>query len=597
MNDFFLHPIQNVFRAWLGLTCVWFTSGVVCAKDFLGQAKLADVLPETTQLLFTSQNVQSNYRVLERSDVCKQLGGPIWQSVIAKQKVAKIGSLLNPRPWLGLEWQDISAIDQVGAVAAFLDSNGETALVFLAKLGPNAEKHTFVQRWIANQGGMSRFQSLASNEATKFYSLASDGKSEISACIAFGSQWTCISSSTEAVQQWLGSPTMKSMQASAGLESIQPIVETDNWEIGETRFWLSPWAILNGYAAKKDPKLFRSAKLFGLDGLGALSGVILPPSTAENSWRLRYSQQLAAPPAKGLAMLSFKTGPKVEPPKILGVEMDQVTISYLDMKPWFQGVSHAVDQMIVEETPGNFADLVDSILTDPEGPKIDVRKELIYPSGPLMFNFGESTPDRKNAGQIQRNQVWACLLQDSKKASATINKLFENDKDIKSEQIGSYRVWNTVNDESLFVAITKGENQAISVAAIDSTYLYLSTDTTWFKRLLSGNRASQEVNRGRPALWNSYLQKIKSPLFSMQQGLFLGSWFARSWTRLPEPSHKEYGAIDLPSFCLTKVLVPGLSTADIPKWSQVQPAFGVLTHSAVQNERGIDGQIWLVANE
>ena len=296
-------------------------------------------------------------------------------------------------------------------------------------------------------------------------------------------------------------------------------------------------------------------------------------------------------------MLSFKTGPRVEPPKILGVEMDHVTISYLDMKPWFQGVSHAVDQMIDEETPGNFADLVDSILTDPEGPKIDVRKELIYPSGPLMFNFGESSPDRKNADLFQHNQVWACLLQDSKKASTTINKLFENDKDIKSEQIGTYRVWNTVNDESLFVAVTKGENQAISVAAIDSTYLYLSTDTTWFKQLLSGNRVSKELSRRRPALWNSYLQKIKSPIFSLQQSMFLGSWFARSWTRLPEPTHKEYSALDIPSFCLTNVLVPGLATADIPKWSQVQPAFGVLTHSAVQNERGIDGQIWLVANE
>jgi len=597
MNDFSLHHNQNVFRAWLWLTCAWFFSGVVCAKDFLGQVKLADVLPETTQLLFTSQNIKSSYSALERSDVCKQLGGPIWQSVIEKQRVTNIGSLLNPRPWLGLDWQDISAIDQVGAVAAFLDRNGDTTLVFLVNLGPNAEKHSFVQRWIANQGGMSRFQSLASNDTTKFYSLASGGKTEMSVCIAFGSQWTCISSSTTAVQEWLGSPTMRSMQASAGLESIQPLFEAGNWESGETRFWLSPWVILNGYAAKKDPKLFRSAKLFGLDGLGALSGAIQPPSTAENSWRLRYSQQISTPPAKGLAVLSFKWGPRVEPPKILGVEMDQVSISYLDMKPWFQGVSHAVDQMIDEETPGNFADLVDSILTDPEGPKIDVRKELIYPSGPLMFNFSESSPDRKNADRIQHNQVWACLLQDSKKASATINKLFENDKDIKSEQIGSYRVWNTVNDESLFVAVSKGENQAISVVAIDSTYLYLSTDTTWFKQLLVGNRTSQAANRGRPALWNSYLQKLKSPLFSMQQSLFLGSWFARSWTRLPEPTQKEYGAIDLPSFCLTNVLVPGLTTAEIPKWSQVQPAFGILTHSAVQNERGIEGQIWLVANQ
>jgi len=556
---------------------------------------LAEVLPETTQLLFTSLNVKNSYSALEQSDVCKQLGGTIWQSAIAKQRAVKVGSLLNPRPWLGLDWQDISSIDQTGAVTAFLDNNGETALAFLAKLGPNAEQHPFVQRWIANQGGMSRFQSLGSNETTKLYSLTVDAKNDLPVCIAIGSQWTCISSSTKAVQFWLGSPTVKSLQGSTSPQAIQPVLETSNWANGETRFWLSPWAILNSYAAKKDPKLFRSANLFGLEGLRTLSGAILPPSTAENSWRLNYSQQLTMPPAKGLAILSFKTGPRVEPPKMLSTLMDQVAISYLDMKPWFQGVSHALDQMIDEETPGSFADLIDSILTDPEGPKIDVRKELIYPSGPLMFNFGITRPDKKSAGKFQHDQVWACFLPDPKKALPTVNKLFDNDKDIKSEKIGTYQIWNTTNDESLFVAVSKGESQTITVAAIEGSYLYLSTNTTWFRELLSGKAASPEAKGGRPALWSSYLQKIESPLFSFQQGLYLGSWFERSWTRLPEPTQKEYSSIDLPSFCLTNVLVPGLASADVPKWSQVQPAFGVLTHSATQNERGIDGQVWLYA--
>lgn len=590
-----LYPSSNALRSCLWIACVSFFHCPANAKDFLGQANLAEVLPETTQLLFTSLNVKNSYSALEQSDVCKQLGGPIWQTAIAKQKATKTGSVLNPRPWLGLDWPDISSIDQTGAVAAFLDNNGDTAFTFLAKLGPTAENHPFVQRWIANQGGMSRFQSLGSNEITKLYSLTVDTKNDLPVCIAIGSQWTCLSSSTKAVQFWLGSQTLKSMQESTGLQSIQPVLETSSWASGETRFWMSPWAILNSYAAKKDPKLFRSAKLFGLEGLRTLSGAVLPPSSAENSWRLNYSQQLATPPAKGLAILSYKTGPKVEPPKMMSNSMDQVSISYLDMKPWFQGVSHALDQMIDEETPGSFADLIDSILTDPEGPKIDVRKELIYPSGPLMFNFGITRPDKKNAGKFWHDQVWACFLPDPKKTLTTVNKLFENDKDIKSEKIGTFQIWNTTNDESLFVAVSKGESQAITVAAIEGSYLYLSTDTSWFKELLSAKAATPEVNRGQPALWNSYLQKIKSPLFSFQQGLYLGSWFERSWARLPEPTQKEYSSIDLPSFCLTNVLVPGLANADIPKWRQVQPAFGVLTHTATQNDRGIVGQVWLNA--
>ena len=190
MRHISLHPSSYSLLSCLWITCVCFSHCVAIAKDFLGQANLAEVLPETTQLLITSLNVKSSYSAVEQSDVCKQLGGPIWQSAIAKQKLAKVGSLLNPRPWLGLDWQDISSIDQTGAVTAFLDSNGETALAFLAKLGPNAEQHPFVLRWIANQGGMSRFQSLGSNETTKLYSLTVDAKNDLPVCIAIGPQWT-----------------------------------------------------------------------------------------------------------------------------------------------------------------------------------------------------------------------------------------------------------------------------------------------------------------------------------------------------------------------------------------------------------------------
>ena len=599
MNSRPLQTSKNSLRLsrWftsIGLIYLWLASGVSHAGDFLGHSNLIEVLPESTQMVVTSQSIQSCYSVLERSEVCKQLASPVWQNVISKQQSGKVGSLLNPRPWIGLDWKDIGGIEQVGAVAAFLDGNGETTVIFLAKLGPNAENHPFVQRWIGNQGGLNRFQPATVNTTTKFLSIAGDGKAELPRCIAIGSQWICISSSTKAVQQWLGSPLMKSLQSSSPTSSAQPVFASGNWSNGETRFWLSPWALLNGYAAKNDPKLLRSAKLFGLDGLGTVSGTLLPPTASDNSWRLSYTQQLATPATKGLAILSFKTGPMVEPPKILDESMDQVGISYLDMKPWFLGVSHAVDQMIDEETPGNFADLVDSILTDPEGPKIDVRKELIYPSGPLMFSFGASGPDKKLTGQFQHNRAWACLLQDAKRASATVSKLFENDKDIKSEQIGPYQVWSTVNDESLFVAVSKGESQAVSIAAIDNTYIYLSTDTAWLKGLLSGKGSAGPV--GRPALWKSHLQKMNSPAFSSQQAISLRSWFERSWARLPEPKHKEYIQTDLPSFCLTNVLVPGVATTDIPKWNQVKSAFGVLTQSTIQNAQGIEGRIWLYAN-
>jgi hypothetical protein len=572
------------------LTCICLASSMACAQDFLGQARLDSVLPESTQLVVASKNVQASYQALESSDMCKHLAGPVWQNVIAKQRAANIGSLVNPRLWLSLDWQDIGSIDQPGAVAAFLDENGETAIVFLAQLGKEAESHPFVQRWLARQGGVQRRKADTINATTKLYSAPSSSKAASNECMAIGSQWICISSSTKAVQTWLGSTKLKPIQAAIP-KSATTVFASENWETGESRFWLSPWSIVKGFA-KSEPKLVKSAKLFGLEGLHSLNGKLLPPSTTAGSWKLNYSLQMAMPPAKGLAILSFKNGPKVEPPKLFDESMDHLAISYLDMKPWFKGVSHAVDQMIDEETPGNFADLVDSILTDPEGPQIDVRKELIYPSGPLMFNFGKTRREKKNTDRLQHSQVWACLLSDAKRATTLVDKLFADDSDIKAEQIGPYRIWNTVNDESLFIAVSNTENASISIAAIDEKYVYLSNDAAWFKGLLAGTR-EPESKAEQPALWTNHLHQSKASAISLQQGFYLGSWLERSWSRIPEPTHKELSSVDLPSYCLTKFVVPGVEVSDVPKWSQVQPTLGIVTHTAIQNEQGLEGQVEL----
>jgi hypothetical protein len=136
--------------------------------------------------------------------------------------------------------------------------------------------------------------------------------------------------------------------------------------------------------------------------------------------------------------------------------------------------------------------------------------------------------------------------------------------------------------------------KAISIAAVDGKYLYMATDTAWLKGLLAGAKGAAG-DATMPALWKSHLQKIQSPSFSFQQAIYLGSWFERSWARLPEPTHKEYISTDLASYCLTKALIPGCTAADVPKWNQVQSAFGIITQTATQSERGIDGQVLLYA--
>ena len=90
MNNNSFRCLGIAYPSCFCLAFIWCTNGPACTEDFLSKSSLAEVLPETTQLVFTSQNVQTSYLALERSDVCKQLEGSLWQPVITKQKAAKV---------------------------------------------------------------------------------------------------------------------------------------------------------------------------------------------------------------------------------------------------------------------------------------------------------------------------------------------------------------------------------------------------------------------------------------------------------------------------------------------------------------------------
>ena len=126
--------IVNRTLATLRLLLLGLATSLAQAEDFLGQSQLLDALPETTQMLFATQDVHSTYNELAKSSVCKHLSGEVWKNVMSQQVTSQTGSLLNPRPVLGMDWSDISTIVQPGAIASFRDQEGEVLAIEARKL-------------------------------------------------------------------------------------------------------------------------------------------------------------------------------------------------------------------------------------------------------------------------------------------------------------------------------------------------------------------------------------------------------------------------------------------------------------------------------
>jgi hypothetical protein len=567
--------------------------------DPLNQDTLADLLPSTTQLIVSASSIQAAYDAVEQSDIGKQFSGEVWKRIATVQAKTNKGSLLHPSPWIGMNWQDLGPLNAQGVVVAFAPEGSEIALAFFAKLGPDSSKHPFVLRWFEVHGGKANFQVTPTTDGTQLYTQVKKGQLPI--CLAIGPKWICTSASAPAVKQWLNTEASKAIQLEPAKGDAWNKLPAISKTPGSMAFWVSPWNLFKSYAAKDNVKLLRSMDLFGMPGLGNVTGTITPiaaagPSKTSPQWSLKYEMNIAQPTVNGLALLNYKKGPLPILPALFGSSMDHISASYIDVKPWFQGVNYAVDQLIDEDTPGNFGDLLDSLLTDPEGPKIDVRKEFIYRMGPLMILSSDTVPDLETPGQFKREKVWASSLQDVESTSKSLSALFKNDEEVHYEKIGPFRCWNAENDESLFVSLSKGENQAICVAAIDDKFIYLATNTAWLKGLIS---KSITVKEGADAstLWRDHVSTMESKEFSSRQASNMSTWLQRSWGRIPEQMSQQYRTVDWPAMLMTTVLVPGLESKDLPNWSQVQKDFGVIVHEFRQTAGNLQGELILKSSK
>jgi hypothetical protein len=492
-----------------------------------------------------------------------------------------IPSILNTLPWMGIEWRELESVASEGYFIGFLDSKKQPHVAFMINLGKDADTHPFVAAW---KKAFSKDRTLKESKLSDSVKLwNSDPKSPGSAqaLLAIGPQWTVISSSPFAITEWLNTQT-------SGPKTESPIAEkifATSTSSASVQFWLLPWPLLRSYTETSEPKLFKSFSKLGISQIRECVGEIQLVDNPVPSWNITAELRWTEPLQNAMAVLSLVEGNKIELPKVMQgttpeTKFDNYSILYLDNKPWFQGISYLADLSIDEDTPGGFADILDSLLTDPEGPKIDVRQEVIYKLGNPMIIGGSTIKDRKKDTQYQRQLLTAFPFPDTAEMRKMLQRMFEGDEEVIHEDIGDFQIWHTVHNESLFISLSESETQTITAAAVDKTHVYLATDTQWLKSLI------EEANR---TTTTQDAADLKNEPISIRQNFDLTSWLQKSWLRIPErtPDRKDYEATDLPALILTNTFVPQTDASDLPAWSEARDLFGSITVMGNKSKSGV----------
>lgn len=592
-----LLTLRLLSSSWLVTLATCFATSVSLGQEPLNQEDILSSLPASTSMIFSTANLRSTYEQIAKSDAAAHFSKPMWQKISQFQQDKQIGSLFNSLTWLGFKWEELATVECPGMVVGLTDKGGKPCRLLLIKFGAGAKEQSFIGHWMTNQGGEKAFKETELAGDVTLYTTSPKTPATDSLALAIGSQWSCISSSSSALTEWLNIAKGDTFQPTKlALQSLSQSPQSDS-STDSLRFWIAPWNLFRSYAESSEPRLFKSANLFGMSGVEEIAGNLTPPNNDKPSWTIHYDLHFRKPMEKGLALFSFKSGPAVKLPTVLSSGLDNATVAYVDVKPWFQGVNHLADQVIDEGTPGGFGVILDSIKSDPEGPRIDVRQDLVYRFESLMFMGSKTRPDPKKAGEYQRNVVVAISYPDSNQAFDVLTKLFADDEEIKAEVIGDFRCWYTVHNESLFISLSESDSQTITCAALDSEYIYFSTNTAWFKQLIEKNTEPYSDENYTAAYWKPQFYKAISDEFSMSQCYDLSSWLKRSWARLPEKSKskREYESDDLPALIITKTLIPGISEQEIPSWDQIANDLGLVTHTVRNTDQGLKGNIEILS--
>lgn len=569
MNSFSHCKMAHCFFAPVVAVLLWLTSSsAVHAQRPLERANVREAFPTSTFFIFQSSNVQATTKAIATSRFGQRLSDEPWLSLSKQHQEKNIASLLNTLPWMGIEWRELETVEAKGYFVGFLDSKQKPHVVFLMQLGQKAATHPFVLAW-KKAFAQNRTLKETSLDETLQISIAESKKPGVSsAVLAIGPEWTAISSSPIAIQEWVTSNAKNTLPQN----SLYDRSLSKSTSESSVQYWLQPWQLLTNYAEVSEPKIFGTLEKLGLEQVTECGGEIQFLETPSPSWNVTTEVQWAQPPQDALAVLSLTEGPSIPLPAIMQgtteeTKFDNFSMLYLDNKPWFQGVNFLADLSIDENTPGGFADILDSLLTDPEGPKIDVRKEVIYKLGNPMILGGSTIPDRKKEGQYQRQLLTAFPFPDTTEMRKILQRMFEGDEEVTHEDIGDFQVWHTVHNESLFISLSESETQTITAAAVDKTHVYLATDTSWLKKLI------ETANQNTPG---SVPEKTDAEPISIKQYFDLTSWLHRSWLRVPErtPDRKDYESTDLAALVLTNTLVPQMAASELPPWDKAKDLFG-----------------------
>jgi hypothetical protein len=560
------------------------------AQSSSNDPKLSELLPKQCDSYLAFQSSLKIEQALQRSFLGEQLRSSNWQSISRMQFEERIGSLLNPQPWFGFRWEHLSGVDAKGLLfSADLGKLGVRTISAL-KFDELPSAHKFISSWCENnledyEANATRTPFPGTNNEARWYTNQS------SKCFLLRiDTLILVSTSEDHLRQWYQDALARGVWNSKSDEVAD--VELRRFEQSSqvgVRFWLKPQEFANRWNKSLKPAAAAWTKAT-LPSFQSVVATLFVPD-GENSWTVEYEVRLQKNLQGVAKLLSFISDSPIEIPEFDFSKAETWTIANVDIKDWFEGFSQSMNIAIDPKIPGMFDDIIDAILTDPEGPRVDLKNDLFYRLKPSITVVSKSTIEP--IGNPRRDYIWLFELGSGVDAVKLADRLFEDDDIVAKGYIGDFSVWFTRDETGLLTSASTGSGRQIQSLACDSKYMIACSDKEWLTEVLMNKAPVHAPFFSLNKPWSKRFEShIRQPR-SLLQGIDSQRAFRIDWESVRSTESQTLIATVFSEMVLGGSYYAAKTKELIPTWKSVQNCFGVLSHSLIRTSDQLKGSIFI----
>jgi hypothetical protein len=202
----------------------------------------------------------------------------------------------------------------------------------------------------------------------------------------------------------------------------------------------------------------------GFTGIQGMGGFV---DLAVDDYQILHRTAIYAPKPyeKSMQMMQFPNAAEFTPEPWVPRDLANYTTVYLDILNAFDHFGPIFDALFGEGEEGVWQDVLDSLKKDPNGPRVDLRNDLVAKLGQRVSML---TAYQIPITTTSERLLFAIEAKDPKAVAVAVEKNLKDDKTVRRREHGQYVIWESIPPKKAdvpaieldFPAMTPAEQKA-----------------------------------------------------------------------------------------------------------------------------------------